>query len=235
MKQETKADAKTGTKLNLILAVQAGLILIGGIVVLVQKVGGGNPAEAESHSPASSEPKPDAPQGQAELKIPVKWTSQPLPELVVPEIRVQKSARVMTILDLDEPVKSYRVAVGPVPGPKQREGDRRTPEGRYYVCLRQDRGQTPYVRALGLNYPNAKDAQRGYRQGLITQDQRDRIIYEIDRNRQPPWNTALGGEILIHGKKDGRSDTLGCIAVEDEEILEIFPRIPKGTLVVILP
>jgi murein L,D-transpeptidase YafK len=220
--------------LNLILAVQVGLILIGGVVILIQKVGGGNQAGAQTSGEDASQPAGNA-SGNVERKIPVKWTHEPLGDLSAPEIRVQKSLGILTILDLDEPVKSYRVAVGPNPGPKQVEGDLRTPEGEYYVCLRQGRGQTRFVRALGLNYPNAADARRGLSAGRITQAQFDKIVYEVDRGRQPPWDTPLGGEILIHGKKDGRSETKGCIALEDAQILEIFPKIPLNTLVVILP
>lgn len=234
MTQDGADEAKRSKTLNLIIGVQVGAVLIGAVLLAWQKWGGGNPAEAGSPEPRSGV-RADGPDEPAELKIPVRWTREPLGQLALPEIRVQKSAGVMTILDAGEPVKSYRVAVGPAPGPKRAEGDLRTPEGNYYVCLKQGRGQTRFVRALGLNYPNAADAAKALAEGRISKSQHDKIVYEVDRGRQPPWNTPLGGEILIHGKKDGRSETLGCIAVEDEEIVEIFPRIVEGTPVIILP
>lgn len=49
-------------------------------------------------------------------------------------IRVDKQARRMTLLRAGEPIKSYQIALGGNPvGPKQREGDSRTPEGRYFI------------------------------------------------------------------------------------------------------
>lgn len=43
------------------------------------------------------------------------------------------------------------------------------------------------------------DADRGFLQGIITQLQRDAIYSAIDSKRCPPWDTALGGHIMIHG------------------------------------
>ena len=114
-----------------------------------------------------------------------------------------------------------------------REGDGRTPEGEFYVCVKNTASK--YTRALGLSYPNRSDAIRGLRQGLISQRDFDRIDYTIRKRLQPPWNTPLGGEIMIHGDRRGGRTTQGCIALEDRDILEIFPRIPVGTRVVIRP
>lgn len=43
------------------------------------------------------------------------------------------------------------------------------------------------------------DADRGFLQGIITQLQRDAIYSAIDSKGCPPWDTALGGHIMIHG------------------------------------
>ena len=211
------------------LIIAQAVVLAGGLAWLaVQRLGGSEPA-------VEAGPRPEGAQAEKQYGIPLLWTNAPLGPLDLPEVIISKSARVMTILDAGQPVKSYRVAVGPGEGDKKVEGDRCTPEGDFYICIRKDRGETPYTRSLGLSYPNIEDARRGLRDGLISQAQHDAIVYAIDRAQLPPWDTPLGGAIMIHGKKDGRATTLGCIAVEDPEILEIFPRLPLGTRVAIVP
>jgi murein L,D-transpeptidase YafK len=163
----------------------------------------------------------------------VRWTDEPLGALAEPHVRVCKSQFVMSVFDGERCVKSYRVAVGAEPGHKQRQGDRRTPEGELRVCVKNPNSR--YVLSLGLDYPNADDAARGLRDGLITQEEHDAIVDACRQGLSPPWNTALGGEIMIHGRRCGRDATLGCIAMDDGDILELYPRLPIGTPVTILP
>lgn len=163
----------------------------------------------------------------------VRWTHEPLGQLAEPCVKVCKSRRVLTVYDGERPVKSYRVAVGSQPGDKQREGDRRTPEGELTVCVRNPNSR--YVVSLGLSYPNEEDAARGLRDGLITQAQHDAIADAVRQDLPPPWDTPLGGEIMIHGCRGGRDTTLGCVAMEDDAIRELYPRLPLGTPVTILP
>jgi lipoprotein-anchoring transpeptidase ErfK/SrfK len=51
----------------------------------------------------------------------------------------------------------------------------------------------------------------------------------------PPQNTALGGEIYIHGGGTLSDWTGGCVALRDEEMKEIFDSIPVGAKVEIVP
>ena len=151
-----------------------------------------------------------------------------------PKIIVWKSDRRLDLYDGEDLVKSYRIGLGFTPeGHKEREGDGRTPEGEYYVCVKN-----PYSRfylALGISYPNNEDADMGLREGIITGEEYDSIIYAIRNRRQPPWNTALGGEIFIHGNGSHSDWTLGCAALDDEDIKELYDMIPMGTVVVINP
>ncbi|MGH9842359.1 MAG: L,D-transpeptidase family protein, partial [Blastocatellia bacterium] len=54
-------------------------------------------------------------------------------------------------------------------------------------------------------------------------------------------NTRLGGDIFIHGGGTGklfgmiRDWTLGCVALENEEIKELFDTVPVKTPVRIVP
>lgn len=148
-------------------------------------------------------------------------------------MRIEKAARRLTVFDGDRAVKTYRVAIGRHAGDKAREGDLRTPEGDFYVCVRNPQSQ--YVLSLGLSYPNVEDAERGLRDGLIGRRQYEAIVRAIRRGTRPPWNTALGGEIMIHGDS-GADATHGCIAVRNAaEIRELYAALPIGTPVTIVP
>ncbi len=151
-----------------------------------------------------------------------------------PKIIVWKSDRRLDLYDGEDLVKSYRVGLGFTPeGHKEREGDGRTPEGEYYVCVKNPHSR--FYLALGISYPNDEDANMGLREGIITGEEYDSIIYAIRNRRQPPWNTALGGEIFIHGNGSHSDWTLGCVALDDEDIKELYDVIPMGTEVVINP
>ena len=161
---------------------------------------------------------------------------QPLPAqpVVNPRIVIEKAQRRLTLYSGDKAVKVYRIALGCHPvGDKEQEGDGRTPEGDYRVCVKNP--QSRFTLSLGLSYPNAKDAARGLAAGQISQPQHDQIVRAIERGERPPWDTPLGGEIYIHGKGAGRDWTRGCIALDDPDIRELYPIIPLGTPVTILP
>ena len=166
---------------------------------------------------------------------PVDSKDLPLGPLISPSILVEKSALRLTVFDGDAGVKSYRIAAGAVRGDKQCEGDRKTPEGDFYICIRKTKGRTPYTRSLGLSYPNLEDAERGRRDGLISAAQHRSIAEAIRNKRKPPWQTKLGGAIMIHGKREGRTGTLGCVALDDDDIIELYNRLPLNTPVRIIP
>lgn len=94
---------------------------------------------------------------------------------------------------------------------KSVEGDAITPMGSFYVCTRNSHSVA--YKSLGLSYPTASDADRGFSQGIITAGQRDAIKNAIANRQCPPWNTALGGEIMIHGGYSPTGTTHGCVAV----------------------
>ncbi len=147
---------------------------------------------------------------------------------------VEKHARRLTVFSDGEPVKRYRVALGGEPeGDKEREGDLRTPEGEFYVCTRNSASK--YHRSIGLSYPNEEDAERGLAAGLITKREYRTILDATRHMTRPPWKTALGGEIMIHGGGTDSDWTEGCIAVSDPEVEELFRALPLGTPVEIAP
>jgi len=104
--------------------------------------------------------------------------------------------------------------------PKQRAGDGRTPEGRYVIDSRNS--ASAYHRSLHISYPNPEDRKRAAKLGV-----------------------SPGGDIMIHGLPNGKGFigsahraydwTLGCVAVTDAEIEEIWKLVPDGTPVEIRP
>ena len=154
--------------------------------------------------------------------------------LAEPRIVVEKKARRLRLYAGGELVRVRRVVLGFAPeGDKEKQGDGRTPEGDFYVCMKNERSK--FYLSLGLSYPNAEDAGRGLGAGLITRAQHRTIVNAVRSGRCPPWNTTLGGEIFIHGGGTASDWTWGCVALENEEVKELFDSVPAGTPVRIEP
>ncbi len=137
------------------------------------------------------------------------------------KILIEKKERRLTLISKGKVLKTYKMALGGNPiGPKERQGDNKTPEGTYVVDSRNK--DSSYHRSLHVSYPNEKDKKRAQQLGV-----------------------SPGGDIMIHGIKNGFSWvgdlhtgvdwTKGCIAVPDEEIEEIDKLAPNGTIVEIRP
>ena len=139
----------------------------------------------------------------------------------IDRILVEKSARKLSIFRDDKKLKSYRVALGRNPvGPKEQEGDMKTPEGLYTIDWRNP--QSDYHLALHVSYPSEEDNVRAAERGV-----------------------NAGFDIMIHGITNGggwigafhrwHDWTAGCIALTDEEIEELWRVTPDGTMVEIRP
>ena len=152
--------------------------------------------------------------------------------LVNPSIVVTKSKRLLRLYSAGKVVKEYRVGLGLSPAEdKIKAGDRRTPEGEFYICRKNS--QSKFYLSLELSYPNKKHADRGLRDGLISRSQYNQIVSALEQKRVPPQNTHLGGEIFIHGNGSGNDWTWGCVALEDKDVQELFDAVLVGTPVVI--
>lgn len=139
----------------------------------------------------------------------------------VDKVLIEKQARRLTLLSKGAVVKTYQIALGGNPvGPKERQGDNKTPEGTYIIDSRN--GNSGFHLSLHISYPNAKDRKRARELGV-----------------------SPGGDIMIHGLKNGfaqagdahtqRDWTEGCIAVTNQEMEEIYKFVPNGTIVEITP
>jgi murein L,D-transpeptidase YafK len=151
-----------------------------------------------------------------------QYERQPLPpEAKADRVVVEKAARRLALFRGTTQLKSYSVALGRSPrGPKEQEGDHRTPEGNYMIdAHKQD---SAFHRALHISYPSPSDTARAAERGV-----------------------SPGGDIMIHGIANGLGWlgalhrcvdwTSGCVAVTDAEIEEICRAVPDGTPIEIRP
>ena len=146
---------------------------------------------------------------------------QPATPQKADSILILKKDHVMELIAGGKVIRTYKVALGRGGlAPKEHQGDGRTPEGHYIIDAKYAASQ--YHKALHVSYPNAEDRQRAAKLGV-----------------------SPGGSIMIHGLPNGKGWigaahrlydwTLGCIAVTDEEIDEVFKLVPVGTPVEIRP
>jgi len=149
-----------------------------------------------------------------------------------PKIVIKKAKKKLFLYSEEKLLRTYPIKLGFNPvGDKIRQGDKRTPEGSYYICMKNPRSK--YHLSLGLSYPSIEDAERGLEQKLITKNDHDRIIERITKKSIPPWDTPLGGEIFIHGGGETWDWTYGCVALCNKDIEELFKVVALGTQVVI--
>ena len=128
-------------------------------------------------------------------------------------VLVRKHRRELLLLSGTSLLRTYRISLGPQPaGPKQQEGDGRTPEGRYTIDWRNPNSK--YHLSLHISYPDAEDRARALAAGIDP-----------------------GKDIMIHGQPNGESRTgdwtQGCIAVTNAEMEEIWSLVFDGTPIVI--
>lgn len=180
----------------------------------------------------------DGVQWVTHVELPIEEPTISPEEATDVSIVVEKSKHLLTLYNSDTVIAQYTVGLASqyAEGAKQQEGDKRNPEGEYEICVRNENSK--YYLSLGLNYPNANDAQRGLESGLITQDEYNEIISQLSAGQQPDWYTKLGGQIMIHGQKGdlgGQTDwTTGCVAVNNTVMDILWKYCPVGTKVTIV-
>jgi murein L,D-transpeptidase YafK len=136
-------------------------------------------------------------------------------------ILILKKDHLLELIAGGKVIRTYKVALGSGGlAPKERQGDGRTPEGHYVIDARN--AASEYHLSLHISYPNVEDRKRAAKLGV-----------------------APGGDIMIHGLPNGKGWigaghrmydwTLGCVAVTNQEIEEIWKLVPVGTPVEIRP
>ena len=80
---------------------------------------------------------------------------------------VSKTDQTVTLFNIEDgkavPVKKYACTTGANPGPREREGDKRTPEGVYHISTVYDNPENRLLgtKYFGWNYPNDRDLSQG--------------------------------------------------------------------------
>ncbi|HHT97532.1 MAG TPA: L,D-transpeptidase family protein [Clostridiales bacterium] len=147
-------------------------------------------------------------------------------------IEVFKSKRILKLYKGSELINEYKIGLGSSPeGHKVKEGDGKTPEGEYYVCVKNPNSR--FYLSLGLSYPNIKDASKGLEDGLISNEEFEQIERAINNKSIPSWYTSLGGEIMIHGHGSDRDWTAGCVALDDNVMDVLWEYCKEGSKVFI--
>ncbi len=139
----------------------------------------------------------------------------------IDHVLVRKSELKMYLISNGVKIKEYSIALGANPkGHKEKEGDERTPEGKYLLDYKKS--DSSFYKAIHISYPNEEDKAKAKEKGVNP-----------------------GGLIMIHGQKNGLgwlswlsqnfNWTNGCVAVTNSEMDEIWNLVKAGTPIEILP
>ncbi|HEU5201469.1 MAG TPA: L,D-transpeptidase [Nitrospira sp.] len=156
-------------------------------------------------------------QWQRMAKDTVEWSKRHHAAAIV----ISKAERSLVLYRSGQKILSYPVRLG-FNGIKEKryQGDGATPEGRYRVTSKRGQGQTQFYRALLLDYPNQED--------------RRRFVAEKKTGAIPAMR-GIGGQIEIHGvENEFMAQTLGCVMLDNSQMLALFDRVDKGTPVTIV-
>ena len=140
---------------------------------------------------------------------------------VADQVIIDKSDRELYLLSDGEIFRTFEIALGIRPeGDKKKEGDFKTPEGRYLLDTRNPNSE--YFLSIHVSYPDATDRREAIQKGL-----------------QP------GGAIMIHGQPNvpSRSETYyrtqdwtnGCVAVSNSDMIDIWLMTGDNTPIEIRP
>ncbi len=176
-----------------------------------------------------------APGQQVQPKEPVRIDYlTPVADIVSPEVYVYKEKRRLYVVQANVLVRDYPVGLGSQPtGDKERDGDGRTPVGDFLVCQKDPSDR--YSKALRLNYPEKKHAEKALFAGVLSPAEFKEILLALDRNSIPPGRTKLGGGVFIRAGGAQRDWTDGSIALYDSDMEELFRIASAGTPVHIRP
>ncbi len=200
----------------------------------MQKPGAGLEAVRSDDKSKAAAPEPRE-QAFLENKGPLKVNYlTPLSEITNPEIFVYKEKRRLYVVQGDVLVREYPVGLGFCPqGDKEKEGDGRTPEGQFFVCLKK--AGSRFDKALGLSYPDRTHAEKAFISDTINPFEFRDILTSQEQGSAPPWHTRLGGQVFIHGGGAMADWTNGCVALYNSDIDELFRTVKIGTPVSVLP
>jgi len=117
-------------------------------------------------------------------------------------------------------------------------GDETTPLGEFTIT--EIRPSARFTLFMALDYPNREHIERAFLESRIGPDEYRILRYDLDHGRPVPQNTSLGGQLGIHGLGRGSPEihkavnwTDGCIALTNEQLVELANMVTVGTRVVV--
>lgn len=141
-------------------------------------------------------------------------------------VMVFKAKRIVQLLHNDHVIRSYSMRLGFNPvGHKVKEGDGKTPEGRYVLDWRNPNSQ--FYKSIHISYPNQQDKIKAKSLGV-----------------------SAGGDVMIHGSANHKQLkalpqlmdylpqkdwTWGCVAVRNVDMDEIWKLVNDGTPITLYP
>ncbi len=140
---------------------------------------------------------------------------------VADKVLIEKAERKLHLIKNGVAFRTFDIALGIRPiGDKEREGDFKTPEGKYILDARNP--DSEFFLSIHVSYPNVLDIRSARAKGVDP-----------------------GGAIMIHGQPNSpsRSEayyhtqdwTNGCIAVSNSDMIDIWLMTANNTQIEIQP
>ncbi len=146
----------------------------------------------------------------------------------IDKVKVYKSKRYLELLSNGQVMQRYPIRLGFEPtGHKLTEGDGKTPEGIYTLDWRNPNSQ--FYKSLHVSYPNQQDQAEAAMHGV-----------KAGSNIMIHGSFPVRGKLIESGKPfynymPQQDWTLGCIAVTNAAMDDIWTRVKNGTLIEIVP
>ena len=149
-----------------------------------------------------------------------------------PSIHVFKREGVLELRCEGKVAREMGATFGKNPrGPKEREGDERTPEGTYRISSKAESDR--FHRFLGVSYPNEEDLRRAKQKGI------DNPGFGIGIHGTTRKLAPLARASIRVARATGLGAVIGptdgCIGVDNENVEALYDMVPVGTPVSIAP
>jgi murein L,D-transpeptidase YafK len=146
----------------------------------------------------------------------------------------------LAVMQGNAPLKVFEnIAIGSNgPTMVKRRDDATTPLGEFTIT--EVKRSARFKLFMAINYPNLDHTERAFLEQRIDAREYNALINDLKRGRPPAQNTSLGGQLGIHGVGTGDMKihesvnwTNGCIALTNDQLLELASWVTVGTRVVV--
>jgi murein L,D-transpeptidase YafK len=179
------------------------------------------PLKMPAPPPLAAPPFLPAPKARTDSDQMLLWAEHELAVIVV-----DKQCQTLSLYRFGQLTHTYHAVIGRESGRKLYQGDKRTPSGLYMIIGKRPHDR--WARFMLLDYPTQQDVRR-YQENILGGG-----VPKLGASYP-----GVGGAIGIHGSdreivtRLGINWTLGCIALFNEDVEELYTLVPVGTLVYI--